>query len=301
MSADEAKADETRLQRAGNYSWRLVLTTVATLPGAIVPGLVGAGPVATLIGTIVAGLVGAFFIAERPTTRTKAMVGLLFTATAVALTVSGFTLADFLRGRSVVGDTRYTFPVSAGAADKVDEPQPQPSLAGSPPASAPGAAPSPSSAPGRTIPKAAPTRTVAPGPATATDPGRSQPPASTPGPSPSSGQSPATAPTPGPVPANVYSYGLEIDGIPVNHLRLVGTISVGSGPGSVTLAKAVSGDTAFEDLMRSPQRRNMVLTNFDAEGNPIRRYRIEGALPTSLESSASEESLTFAYESASIE
>src|SRR5947208_16092302 len=103
MRVDDGATDKTPGQQIGTYSWRLGLTTAATVLGAIVPGVIGAGPTATLIGTTLAGLMGAFFTGERPPTRTRALVALLLTLGAVSLTVSGFTLADFLHGGSVLG------------------------------------------------------------------------------------------------------------------------------------------------------------------------------------------------------
>jgi len=95
-----------------------------------------------------------------------------------------------------------------------------------------------------------------------------------------------------PAPTVDYPYSLEIDGIAINHIRLVGTITVASGPGQVTLAKALSGGRAFADWMNSRLRKNAALIRYDDMGNELTRYKVEGAQPTALSADANEEFLT---------
>jgi hypothetical protein len=95
-----------------------------------------------------------------------------------------------------------------------------------------------------------------------------------------------------------YPYSFELDGIAINNVRLVGTISIGSGPGQVTLAKAL-GDRFFADWMNSRLRKNAGLIRYDDRGNEVTRYKIEGAQPSSLESDENEEFLTLDCEDVS--
>lgn len=102
---------KTKLRQAEKMTWRLVITTTGSVLGAVVPGLIGGSPTASLIGTTLVGLLSAIFTGEGPATRAKALVALAFALLAVTLTISGFTLADKIHGKSVLGNGRYTFPV----------------------------------------------------------------------------------------------------------------------------------------------------------------------------------------------
>jgi hypothetical protein len=104
---------KTRRRQAERYSWRLVLTIAGSVLGALVPGLVGTGPIATLVATILVALFSAIFTGEGPATRPKVLAALVLTLVAVILTYSGFTLVELVRGKSVLGDREFTFPVPA--------------------------------------------------------------------------------------------------------------------------------------------------------------------------------------------
>lgn len=124
VRVSDAELGKTSLRQVERRSWHLVLTTAGTVLGTVVPGVVGAGPIATLIGAVLAGLFSAFLAGEGAPMRAKAVIALLLTLVAVTLTISGFTLADFVHGRSVVGDGQYTFPVSPKASEAGAEPTP---------------------------------------------------------------------------------------------------------------------------------------------------------------------------------
>jgi hypothetical protein len=90
---------------------------------------------------------------------------------------------------------------------------------------------------------------------------------------------------------------LETDGITIKKLRLVGTITAPSGPGQVTVARAISDDRTFVDWMRDDTPRNVGFIQYDETGSAIRRWAIEQARPESLKSDEVEEFFTLRYES----
>jgi hypothetical protein len=121
----EARSATRSRNRAKASSWhRLVLTIAGTVLGTVVPGLVGVGPVATLIGAILVGTISAFVTGGEAPTRGKAVIALLLCLCAVILTITGFTLVDFVRGQSLFGNRQYTFPIPPN--DVVTKPTPSP-------------------------------------------------------------------------------------------------------------------------------------------------------------------------------
>lgn len=124
VRVSDAGLSKTSLREVEKRSWRLILTTAGTTLGAAVPGFVGATPTATLIGTILVGLLSALLTDLGAPTRAKAVAALLLTLVAATLTISGFTLADFVHGRSVFGAGQYTFPVPPKEPEDLDEPTP---------------------------------------------------------------------------------------------------------------------------------------------------------------------------------
>jgi hypothetical protein len=106
------------LHQAKSFSPRsLLLTLAGATIGTAVPAFAGQGPVQTLGGTLVLSLLTAFGVtgADGTARGVKAAAALILALGAAAITVSGVTLADVVRGESVAGDRQKTFPVAPNA------------------------------------------------------------------------------------------------------------------------------------------------------------------------------------------
>ncbi|MEC3976563.1 hypothetical protein [Amycolatopsis sp. H20-H5] len=104
----------SRLREAKRFSWTGFLVTVAgSLLGALVPGAIGAGSNATRVTILVMATLtaGGLAATDGSARGVKAIAIVLLAAGALALTVSGVTLLDLVRGASVSGDRTTTFPV----------------------------------------------------------------------------------------------------------------------------------------------------------------------------------------------
>ncbi|WP_158879734.1 hypothetical protein [Amycolatopsis anabasis] len=120
--ADEAAPPTTRenLRRAKSFSpFGLLVTVAGSILGTVIPTAFGEGPVPTLLGAAslavltAAGLTGADGTARG----VRAIAAVLLAIGAVALTVSGVTLTDLIRGKSLNGEHQNTFPVAPAAAE----------------------------------------------------------------------------------------------------------------------------------------------------------------------------------------
>ncbi|MET0134527.1 MAG: hypothetical protein ABW215_13165 [Kibdelosporangium sp.] len=110
------------LHRSKRFSFLgLLLSIAGAVVGMAIPVFMGQGPGPTLVGTVLIALLTSFGIAgtESGTAKgAKAVVTLLLAAGGVLVTVTGVTVTDLARGKSLTGDTQNTFPIApeAGAA-----------------------------------------------------------------------------------------------------------------------------------------------------------------------------------------
>lgn len=115
------------LRQAKSFSaFGLLLTLCGSIIGTAVPAFTGQAPLATLGGTVALSLFTSLGLtgADGTARGVRAVATLLLTAAAVAVTVSGVTLTDLVRGKSLSGDTQKTFPVALNAAEPPPQPDP---------------------------------------------------------------------------------------------------------------------------------------------------------------------------------
>jgi hypothetical protein len=117
---DQTRTIRKDLHQSKNFSFvGLLLALAGTVTGTAVPAFLGEGPGPTLIGAVVLSLLTSLGLAgsESGTAKgAKAIIALLLAGSSIAITVGGLTVTDLIRGKSLSGDTRKTFPVEEHAA-----------------------------------------------------------------------------------------------------------------------------------------------------------------------------------------